>query len=118
MSFEKESRVALLADISANLLTTTAQFGEPELTVIAPFIGGDLLYTAGVKQYVDDNYSGQQGLTDEWVRDVAGKTVVTTLAIWITGLFTGSGTGVIDGGLNALVSYTASSGVQELLRVE
>lgn len=107
----------LLTDIAANVVATTAQFGEPELTVIAPFIASDIIYSGAIKDYITVNFGGDEGLTDSYTRDVIMKTTLTGFVIWVSQLFTGQGVGLLEGTLNAFVSYTASNGVQDILDI-
>ena len=92
------------------MVVTTAQFGSPDLTVIAPFVAGDLLYSSAIKQYVTNNFGGNAGISDEYARDIILKTTITGFTIWISQTFTGQGIGLLEGTLNAFVSYTASNG--------
>lgn len=108
--------VKLALDIATNILVTTAQFGQPNPTVIGPFIASDLMYSFAIKQYIDDNFGGEDGgLADEFSRDIFFKTFMTGLTVWITQVFTGEGVGIVDASLNAAVSYTASNGFQDIL---
>jgi len=109
--------IKLVLDLLSNVVTTTAQFGEPDISVIAPFIASDLMYSAGIKSYITNNFGGNEGLTDEYTRDIVLKTAITGFVIWISQQFTGQGVGILDGTLNALVSYTASDGVQDVLDI-
>ena len=102
-------------DIITNVITTTAQFGEPSLTVIAPFVASDLLYSFAIKNYIQDNFGGNDGITDEFTRDIVFKSVITGFTVWLTQTFTGQGVGLLEGTLNGVVSYTASNGFQDIL---
>lgn len=108
----------LAIDIVSNVITTTAQFGEPELTVIAPFVASDVIYSGAIKDYVSINFGGNEGLTDEYTRDVVMKTALTGFLVWISQVFTGQGVGLLEGTLNAFVSYTASNGIQDLIALQ
>jgi hypothetical protein len=110
--------VKLALDVGANVLTTTAQFGEPSLTVIAPFVASDVMYSFAIKQYIDDNFGGNEGITDQFTRDIVFKTVISGFTVWLAQTFTGEGVGLLEGTLNALVSYTSSNGVQDILDIK
>ena len=105
----------LVFDIITNIVTTTAQFGQPSPTVVGPFAAGDLIYSYSIKNYITNNFGSNEGVTDEFSRDILMKTVLTGFIIWITQIFTDSGVGLLDGTLNALISYTASNGFQNIL---
>jgi hypothetical protein len=108
----------LMIDVVSNVITTTAQFGDPELTVIAPFIASDIIYSGAIKDYVSINFGGNEGLTDEYTRDVVMKTALTGFLVWVSQVFTGQGVGLLEGTLNAFVSYTASNGIQDLVALQ
>jgi hypothetical protein len=107
----------LVMDAISNVVTTTAQFGEPLPTVIVPYIASDLLYSKAIKTYIDNNYGGNEGLTDDLSREIVVKTALTGVVIWLSQTFTGQGVGLLEGTLNALVSYSASNGIQDILDI-
>lgn len=108
------TNIKLALDVFSNVITTTAQFGEPLPEVIAPFVVGDIIYTGAIKSYVDAQFGGNEGMTDEFTRDVVFKSLSTSLLVFIANQFTGGPVGVIDGTLNAVVSYLASNGIQDM----
>jgi len=111
-----EAKLAL--DVFSNMVTTLAQTGKIDFTITAPFVGSDLLYSFAIKQYIQDNFGGSEGLADEFSRDTFFKTFITGFIIWLTQTFTGTGSGLVIGTLNALVSYTASDGLQDILNIK
>ena len=117
MSAKQVIDTKLLLDIGCNVVTTTAQFGEPLPSVLVPFIASDFLYSGAIKNYVDNNWGGNEGISDELSRDIIVKTALTGSIVWVSQLFTGEGVGLLQASLNALVSYSASNGVQDLLEI-
>lgn len=108
------TNMKLALDVVSNVATTIVQFGDPLPEVIGPFVVGDVIYTGAIKAYVDAQFGGNEGLTDEFTRDVVFKSICTGLLIYIANEFTAGPVGVVDGTLNAVVSYLASNGLQDV----
>lgn len=113
MSGNNNQNIKLGLDIVSNIATTIAQYDEPLPNVIGPFIVGDLLYTNAIKAYVDSQFSGNEGLTDAFSREIMFKSISTSLIIFITNQFSGGSVDVIGGTLNAMVSFLVSNGIQD-----
>lgn len=103
-------------DVVSSVATATVQFGYPEPGVIVPTVAGSVLYSAGIKNYVEDNYGGTDGpLADSYARDVSAKTVLVALVSFVTNQFLGGDIDILDSVVNSFVTFSASNGIREAL---
>jgi hypothetical protein len=111
--------VDLAVDAAVSVAASTVQFGSPQPSIILPVVAGDLLYSAGIRGYIQREFGGVDApLQDEFSRDIAAKTAIVTLLSFVANQFLGGEVDILGAAVNASITFTAAGGVKEALDLQ